>query len=564
VPVGGLHGEVTRNLAPLGRVRVVFSEVRHYSLASQPYGLFLAIESTSACRFWAMSLLWLCIWPTTSAAQVPLGGARSLLVRGATIVSPERSEAMSPATVWIVGNRIKWIGDEGASDAPRATDTLDATGMYLVPGLIDSHVHVSHLPGFTDEQREVRPDLVDAYFAQLPASYLYFGFTTLVDLDLSDATRAKFASARYAPTLYGCRGVRYFEGYGPSLFPEEIRYKIFPTWIFDESQRDELPGSADPLQHTPEVLLPELVASGARCIKTYHEPGFGGVFDWPTPSDGLLRRVTQSAHSHGLPVALHATGIDSYAAGVDAGVDILAHGVWHWPGSLLNPTPPDVVATLLRRVRDAGIAVQPTARVVLGEKGSYTWETLNDPEIRNVLPADLREWYASDEGRSAQRDLAALYERVLGDPATAHPVAHLDALGERVLRVLKDMAEADVSLLFGSDTPASDGVGNPPGLNGYLEIQAWESAGVSANRILESLTLANARAFGLDDEIGSVEVGKRADLLLLADDPQHSATAYNSIRWIILGGVPLPRETLSAASDCPAAVSGAGAPESPC
>ena len=62
----------------------------------------------------------------------------------------------------------------------------------------------------------------------------------------------------------------------------------------------------------------------------------------------------------------------------------------------------------------------------------------------------------------------------------------------------------------------------------------------------ESLTIGNARAFGLDEEIGSVETGKRADLLILTSNPLDDVAAYDTITRVILNGELITRESLSA------------------
>jgi len=100
-----------------------------------------------------------------------------------------------------------------------------------------------------------------------------------------------------------------------------------------------------------------------------------------------------------------------------------------------------------------------------------------------------------------------------------------------------------VTLLFGSDTPANEGIGNPPGLNGRLEISRWAEAGVQLAKILRAATLDNAVAFHLNDR-GTIEVGKRADLLLLAADPLKTIAAYDAIETVFLNGQPLPHAAL--------------------
>jgi imidazolonepropionase-like amidohydrolase len=102
-----------------------------------------------------------------------------------------------------------------------------------------------------------------------------------------------------------------------------------------------------------------------------------------------------------------------------------------------------------------------------------------------------------------------------------------------------------VPLLFGSDTPAGDGFGNPPGLNARLELQDWMEAGAPLPLILRAATLDNAIALGLSSDLGSIEAGKRADLLLLTQNPLTNVSAYDSIEMIFLNGVPIVRETLS-------------------
>jgi len=108
------------------------------------------------------------------------------------------------------------------------------------------------------------------------------------------------------------------------------------------------------------------------------------------------------------------------------------------------------------------------------------------------------------------------------------------------------MLQEHLPLVFGSDTPGVDGFGNPPGLNGRLELQNWADAGAPLSLILRAATLDNAAALGLSKELGSIEVGKRADLLLLKDNPLANVSAYDSIETIFLNGEPISREALRA------------------
>jgi imidazolonepropionase-like amidohydrolase len=121
----------------------------------------------------------------------------------------------------------------------------------------------------------------------------------------------------------------------------------------------------------------------------------------------------------------------------------------------------------------------------------------------------------------------------------------LEAAIERTRATFKLMLQNHVSLVFGSDTPGVDGFGNPPGLNQRIELQNWADAGAPLSLILRAATLDNATALGLSQELGSIEVGKRADLLLLTKNPLEDVSAYDSIETIFLKGELIARGMLA-------------------
>jgi imidazolonepropionase-like amidohydrolase len=116
----------------------------------------------------------------------------------------------------------------------------------------------------------------------------------------------------------------------------------------------------------------------------------------------------------------------------------------------------------------------------------------------------------------------------------------------RGAEVTRFLAERDARLLFGSDTPIAQLHTNPPGLNGRLEMDNWIAAGVSEAKLFRAMTIENARVMRLDDEIGTIEPGKKANLLLLGADPLKNVKAYDAIETGFLHGRPITRETLSA------------------
>ncbi len=114
----------------------------------------------------------------------------------------------------------------------------------------------------------------------------------------------------------------------------------------------------------------------------------------------------------------------------------------------------------------------------------------------------------------------------------------------RATATLRMMLAENVKLIFGTDTSSNEGVGNPPGLNGRLELARWVEAGVPLSRILRAATLDNAIAFGLSADRGTIEVGKRADLLLLKRNPLETIDAYGAIETVLVNGNLCSRDSL--------------------
>jgi hypothetical protein len=171
--------------------------------------------------------------------------------------------------------------------------------------------------------------------------------------------------------------------------------------------------------------------------------------------------------------------------------------------------------SILDRVIAAKLGWQPTMQVLHGLQDLFSLAFLSDPMLARVLPRSLIDWYGTHEGQwfhdVVAADVAKMDARALR-PNFSVPIAR-DAAATRYL------AEHGGRLLFGTDTPSAPTYANPPGLNGWFEIQRLAAAGMTPAQIFRAATLSNAQAFHLDGEIGTVQVGKRANLLLLRHDP---------------------------------------------
>jgi imidazolonepropionase-like amidohydrolase len=115
-----------------------------------------------------------------------------------------------------------------------------------------------------------------------------------------------------------------------------------------------------------------------------------------------------------------------------------------------------------------------------------------------------------------------------------------------VVRMTQELHKNGAQLLFGSDTPSGPFYSQFPGINGRWEMDRWLEAGISLPELFSALTMRNAIALGLAQTIGSVEVGKQADLLILSANPLLDVKAYDTIEYVILRGKVHQRSSLSA------------------
>src|SRR5262245_44359287 len=145
-----------------------------------------------------------CVARTASKEPAMFDPPSGLVISDVTVISPERSAPLEHAHVRIRDGRIKEVSErplEGGQE-------INGTGRYLIPGLIDSHVHLAISPGFpatmTAADAAANPDIVAEAIAQDPKSYLYFGFTTLLDLVGSRDRTARWNALELRPDAHFC------------------------------------------------------------------------------------------------------------------------------------------------------------------------------------------------------------------------------------------------------------------------------------------------------------------------------------------------------------------------
>jgi Amidohydrolase family len=432
------------------------------------------------------------------------------------IISPEKLAHIEKGSVLIENGRIVRVDRKKGAKKPAGATIVSGEGQFLIPGLIDSHVHLASIPGIRPEVNfgpaEAQPLWIKEYFKQLPRSYLYFGYTTLVDLATIDRrVLGDFKQAPLHPDLYDCgESLPFANGYPMSFAPPEARFQLFPNFIYDSNQASSIPAQYRPQDHTPAAAVAAVKGSGGICIKTYFERGFAGDRNLPVMGLDVLADVRKSATQAGLVLMMHANSFEAQKFAVDGHVDVIAHGMWNW-GDLDKQTElPTEIEKVLDRIAEEKIGYQPTLQVMHGLRAYFDPEYLKMKAIPKVLPAEMLEWFESPEGKWFKKEIA------------------------------EDNAP-DAAMREGFD----DG---PVRRVHYQEMQQLQRAGLSLEQIFRAATINNARAFKLDSQLGTIEPGKIANLVLLKKSPLESLEAYDSILTVWIHGRSTSRDSLAANS----------------
>ncbi|WP_431134673.1 amidohydrolase family protein [Psychroserpens mesophilus] len=325
-------------------------------------------------------------------------------------------------------------------------------------------------------------------------------------------------------------------GYGLSNWNDEI-----PNFIYQENKAYPIPKKYKKENHTPKVVVKRIATSGAIAVKTYYEPGFDPTkAPFPTPSKALMEELKREAHKNNLILVAHGNSIEAHKFLGNAQVDIIAHGLWNWGNYSSDSTNriPEAIKKTLDIEIENNVGYMPTLQVIKGLRTLTNSEFLNDSELQHVLPKQLIDYYKAN--------VDAMYTNIFGDAPKTIIVKNFNRLSNQGKINLKYMYDHDGIILFGTDTPSSPTYGNPPGYNGYLEMLEMKSAGIPLHQILASATIENAKAFKLEKLYGTVEIGKKANLLILNKNPLQDITAYNDISQVVIHGKIINRSTLSA------------------
>lgn len=443
--------------------------------------------------------------------------ADELLVRGAALIDGTGAPPKTNVDILIRDGRIRAIEPSGSIEARGRV--IDAAGLTALPGLIDSHVHFVAASG--SSYRNDSDETVRELNRQHLKAYLACGVTTVLDAgafpevarDIQTWLAEGHPGPRYLTTGPYVRPV---DGYGHPRFGAE-------------STPAEVEAKLD--------LIQSLSGAG---VKIGLEEGFG-PFGGPRPfPPEILDAVVQGAKRRSLPLYVHARTEATQAAALDIG----AHAIMH--AALDVVAPEEISDAFIERLRGSGAYQLTTLSVMDTFPALYDLRRLDDPTVRLVVPGiELESARAPDAVRHF--DVAVIGWAVPWTWEFTRPwiasvalsrsrLQHAMTIGQRsLLRAQR----AGVPIVAATDVPSPwpDAIYHFHGPQMARELELLGEAGFSPLEAIGAATSTPARMLGLESEIGTLEVAKRADVVLVAGDPSEDLGTLRNVEWTIRDGV---------------------------
>ncbi len=433
------------------------------------------------------------------------------VISGATLFDGTGGEPIQNSMIVVSDQEIVCVGKKGECSVPLGSEVINADGKYITPGMIDAHMHFFQT-GFFDS----RPDAMDvtdvypfpeiaAYQKQNPQryynSYLCSGITGVYDvggMSWSIDLQKKAENNPKAPHVAAA---------GPLITP--------------------VPGPPFDLPSDKVLVTLDSKEAGIRTVQYLSALESTGIKFWTIDDDSeeYMKRVEATAEEirkQGNQMIAHATTLSQAKVALRNGTKLLVHSV----------ADKEVDAEFLQMAKENGTYYNPTLIVSAGYLVAYKAAAdiepipVSDPngciDIRtNKLISTASQF--KDHPRFTER----FKERLRSFDYDA------DMPEEIQYKNLKTIHEAGIPVVVGTDA------GNPGTLHGisiFDELEAMQSAGISAEDLIVMATKNGAESMRRGDDFGTLESGKFANLILLERDPTEDISNMRSLTHVMIKG----------------------------
>jgi imidazolonepropionase-like amidohydrolase len=400
-------------------------------------------------------------------------------IRAGRLVDGKGGASIADGAVLVDGDRLLEVGAAAAVPCPERAQRLDFPDFTVMPGLVDCHVHLNNrgdgkpIVGFASEDDDLRL-LQSADNAQIA---LQAGITTLRECGAARRTVFSIKEALRRGIISGPR---------MSVAGRPITMTGGHAWASG--------GEADGVDGVRQAVR-QLCKDGADWIKIMATGGgTPGTLPYRASFTAEeLRAAVDQAHALDRLTGAHVGSVEGIERALGAGLDMLIHcGFWDTQGRYCFRQ------DLASEIADRGVWVNPTLHI----RRVRIWRLERISEERQLSEAEASE--------------LAMHRRLYHDRC----------------EYFRGLMHAGARQVAGSDS----------GYSYFLvgdfadEVEAMATEGMGAAAAVRAATLDSADSIGLGGEVGSLEVGKQADLLLTDGDPSVDISALKRVGAVFLGG----------------------------
>src|SRR5882724_2785885 len=404
---------------------------------------------------------------------------------GAVLIDGNGGPPITDSVVVISGSRIRAAGLRANVPIPAGSDKINGSGKFLTPGLIDLHVHLGTRGGPGFQAAEYTRERIERNLN----SYLYYGVTTVrsigTERDAGFAVRkAERDGALLSARLFTAgRGFTSVHGHPSQEIGDIARQTDDP-----ESARKQ----AD-----------ELAAQQVDCIKIWMDDLHGKQ---PKIKPTVVDAIIEEARKYNIPVTVHIATLADTEFLVKSG----AAGFLH----MIRDTE-DLDPAFLAKLSALKLPFAPTlVRQELAWLYEQHPELLDDPDVARTIEPQV---------------IQAVKDSTRGKPPDGRSREEF----ARAMRNTRRMLVAGVPIGVGSDGGSAIDF---PGSMTLRELELLEEAGLTPVQVITAATRNGALDLGKLDELGTIEAGKRADLLLLNANPLEDVKNFRKIDQVMLNG----------------------------
>ena len=426
------------------------------------------------------------------AATASFGSAQTRVLRHATVITGTGSAPIEDAAIVVSGDRIRAIGPNASVVSPDGAEEVDLSGKTITPGIINLHGHVGNTKGLQqDRSFFTRENVIENL-----QTYARYGVVLTTSMGTDEDSMIEFRDERNRGAFQGARVMTALQGF--------TTLSGYPT------QAPGVKGVAQEVATASQVKsrVDQLADKGADLVKMWVDGHHG---DFPKLPADVYGAIIKQAQKRKLIAFAHVYELADAKQLVRSGINILGHSV----------RDAEVDAELIDLMKKNNVFYAPT---MTREISTYIYSTspdfLADPFFTQSV-----------DSRTIQ-GLKTTTKQAQSDP-------HVVEQGKKDLQMAmqnaKKLLDAGVKVAFGTDTGPS---GRFPGYFEHWEAELMVDAGITPMQVITSWSKTASEALRVDKEMGTLEKGKYANLIVLDSNPLDDIRNTRKIHQVYIEGAP--------------------------